>query len=107
MLTEHGEYDNEVQGKLFVITGLKLRIDTRNNSRRDSYGVLDPKCDDSRDCTPDVPVCLASAARNTDKIHMKADTKGVPSLEPEKQEAAVCQSQEHPRTKLARQKNKN
>ena len=44
MLTEHGEYDNEVQGKSFVITRLKLKFDTSNNSRRDPYGVLDPNC---------------------------------------------------------------
>ena len=38
---------------------------------------------------------------------MKANTGGVPSLELEKQEAAVYQGREHSRTKLDRQSNKN
>ena len=44
-----------------------------------------------RDCTQDAPVCLASNSRNADEIPMKADTKGVHSLELEEQDDEIDQ----------------
>ena len=95
--------DKELQRKSFVITGLRLGAEPCNNSSRDPYGILEPNCDNPSDCIPDAPVCLASDARNTAKSPVKADTKGVPSLELEEREDAPSQNKENSKTKLDKQ----
>ena len=98
---DHGlRDDEELQRKSFVITGLRLRAEPCNNSSRDPYGILEPNCDNPNDYIPEAPVCLASDARNAAKTPVKADTKGVPSLELEEQEDAPSQTKKIPQQSL-------
>ena len=69
----------------------EIRIDTQYYPLGDPFGIMGPSRYQPRDCTQDAPVCLASNSRNADEIPMKADTKGVHSLELEEQDDEIDQ----------------
>ena len=73
----------------------EIRIDTHYYPFSKPLAILGPSYHQPRECTQDAPVCLALDARNADKIHMKADTNGVSSLELEDQKDEIDEYMEY------------